>query len=196
MRIWVHDPALSAAQAAEAGVTRIDDWRACLGEVDAVSLHLPLTPQTAGVLDAAAFAAMPRGSYVINVARGGHVIEADLIAAVHSGHLAGAALDVTEPEPLPKDHPLWRAPNVVITPHNSNDSDLGVDAQRRVLVAYWGADKSLPTFEKLREAVAEVARDNPKGDILLIAADYKARPVDGKDLRAMHQSAIVGHWTT
>ena len=80
--------------------------------------------------------------------------------------------------------------------HLDHIADLGVDAQRRVLVAYWGADKSLPTFEKLREAVAEVARDNPKGDILLIAADYKARPVDGKDLRAMHQSAIVGHWTT
>jgi hypothetical protein len=73
---------------------------------------------------------------------------------------------------------------------------LAVDAQRRVLVAYWGADKEISTFEKLRDAVAEVARDNPKRDILLIAADYKALPADGKELRAMHRSAIVGHWTT
>ena len=73
---------------------------------------------------------------------------------------------------------------------------LSVDAQQRVLVAYWGADPLLQTFTDLRKAVAEVAKDNPKRDIVLIAADYKARPADGGELRAMHQSAIVGHWTT
>lgn len=71
---------------------------------------------------------------------------------------------------------------------------LAVDAQRRVLVAYWGADKSLPTFEALREAVSEVAKSNPKRDIILIAADYKAMPADATELRALHQSAVVGHW--
>lgn len=72
---------------------------------------------------------------------------------------------------------------------------LAVDAQRHVLVAYWGADKSLPTFDALRAAVDEVAKDNPKRDILLIAADYKAIPADAKELRTMHKSAIIGHRT-
>ena len=73
---------------------------------------------------------------------------------------------------------------------------LAVDAQRRVLVAYWGADKSLPTFEKLREAVMEVAKDNPKRDLVLIAADYRAMPSDAKELRELHEYAIVGTWTS
>jgi len=78
---------------------------------------LPLTPQTQGILDARAFAAMPRGSYLINIARGEHVVEADLIAAVCGGHLAGAALDVQRREPMPVDDPLWDVPGITITPH-------------------------------------------------------------------------------
>ena len=78
---------------------------------------LPLTAQTAGLLDARAFAAMPRGAYLVNVARGGHVVEADLIAAVQSGQLSGAALDVQEHEPLPPEDPLWAVPGITLTPH-------------------------------------------------------------------------------
>ena len=103
---------------------RVRGWRrdgtplqVLLAETDIVINALPLTPQTAGVLDAAAFAALPRGSYVINVARGGHVIEADLIAAVRSGHLAGAALDVFEREPPKPEHWVWQHPRVLATPH-------------------------------------------------------------------------------
>ena len=88
-----------------------------LGASDIVVCALPLTAQTQGLLDARAFAAMPRGSYLINVARGGHVIEADLIAAVRSGHLAGAALDVQRNEPMAADDPLWNVPGITITPH-------------------------------------------------------------------------------
>ncbi len=91
--------------------------QAVLGGSDIVVCALPLTPQTAGLLDAAALARMPRGSYLINVARGAHVVEADLIAAVRSGHLAGAALDVQAREPLPADDPLWEVPGITITPH-------------------------------------------------------------------------------
>jgi phosphoglycerate dehydrogenase-like enzyme len=91
--------------------------QAVLGGSDIVVCALPLTPQTQGLLDAHALAQMPRGSYLINIARGAHVVEADLIAAVRSGHLAGAALDVQNHEPLPADDPLWDVPGLTITPH-------------------------------------------------------------------------------
>jgi glyoxylate/hydroxypyruvate reductase A len=78
---------------------------------------LPLTRETHGVLDAAAFAALPKGAYVINMARGGHVVDEALLAALESGHLSGAALDVFNQEPLPADHPYWHHPRVHMTPH-------------------------------------------------------------------------------
>ena len=78
---------------------------------------LPLTAATEGLLDARAFAQMAPGAYLINVARGAHVVEADLIAAVRSGHLSGAALDVQRREPLPADDPLWAVPGITVTPH-------------------------------------------------------------------------------
>lgn len=84
---------------------------------DIVVCALPLTPQTNGILGARAFAQMPRGSYLINIARGAHVIEPELIDAVRSGHLAGAALDVQRNEPMPGDDPLWQVPGITITPH-------------------------------------------------------------------------------
>ena len=90
---------------------------AVLAASDIVVCALPLTAQTQGILDARAFAAMPRGAYLVNVARGGHVVEPDLIAAVRSGHLAGAALDVQRNEPMAPDDPLWDVPGITITPH-------------------------------------------------------------------------------
>jgi glyoxylate/hydroxypyruvate reductase len=78
---------------------------------------LPLTAETRGILDAEAFASLPHGACVINVARGDHLVEADLLTALDSGHLAGATLDVFRTEPLPPDHPFWRHPKVLITPH-------------------------------------------------------------------------------
>jgi phosphoglycerate dehydrogenase-like enzyme len=90
---------------------------AALAGADIVVNTLPLTPETHGLLDAAAFAAMPRGACLVNVARGGHVVEPDLIAALRSGQLGGAALDVQANEPLPPADPLWTTPGVLITPH-------------------------------------------------------------------------------
>ena len=78
---------------------------------------LPLTPHTRGILDARSFSKMPPGSYVVNIGRGAHVIDADLIAALDSGQLAGAMLDVFEQEPLPMAHPFWRHPKIIVTPH-------------------------------------------------------------------------------
>ncbi len=90
---------------------------ALLRASDIVVCALPLTPQTDGLLNARAFAQMAAGSYLINIARGAHVNEAELIAAVRSGHLAGAALDVQRHEPMPADDPLWDVPGITLTPH-------------------------------------------------------------------------------
>jgi len=86
-------------------------------QADFIVNALPLTPETKGVFDAEFFSVARRGSYFINVGRGKTVVTADLVAALESGQIAGAALDVTDPEPLPPAHPLWQMENVVITPH-------------------------------------------------------------------------------
>jgi glyoxylate/hydroxypyruvate reductase A len=78
---------------------------------------LPLTPSTRGIVDARLLGLLPRGAFLINGARGGHVVDADLLAALDSGQVAAAALDVFSPEPLPAEHPYWGHPKVVMTPH-------------------------------------------------------------------------------
>ncbi len=95
---------------------------AALAGADIVINALPLTPETDSVLNAAAFAAMPRGAYLVNIARGQHVVEPDLIAAVTSGQLAGATLDVQATEPMTADDPLWATPGITITPHIAGQS--------------------------------------------------------------------------
>lgn len=92
-------------------------------QADVVVNTTPLTPETAGLFDAKFFAAMKPTAYFMNVGRGKSVVTADLLAALESGRIAGAGLDVTDPEPLPSGHPLWRLPNVIITPHMSGMSD-------------------------------------------------------------------------
>jgi glyoxylate/hydroxypyruvate reductase A len=78
---------------------------------------LPLTPETQGILNKKLFDAMPQGSFLVNLGRGGHLREADLLAALESGRLAGATLDVFNTEPLPDDHPFWSHPKILVTPH-------------------------------------------------------------------------------
>lgn len=105
-------------------VGKPSDLHALLAEADVVAICVPLTPETEQLFDRAAFAAMKRGSYLVNIARGRVVDTQALLEALKSGHLAGACLDVTDPEPLPKDHPLWGFPNVVITPHVAAQASL------------------------------------------------------------------------
>jgi glyoxylate/hydroxypyruvate reductase A len=99
------------------GVDCSTDLDVVLSKSDAVVCLLPLTAQTRGALNARAFARMPEGGCVINLARGAHVVTADLLAALESGRLAHAYLDVFETEPLPADSPLWLHPGITITPH-------------------------------------------------------------------------------
>lgn len=112
------------------------------GEAQVLVNALPLTAETDGLFDAEFFRAMPKGAMFISVGRGRSTVTADLVAALESGHLYGAGLDVTDPEPLPADSPLWQMPNVIITPHTSA---AGGDSQRR------GAEIAL---ENLRRYVA------------------------------------------
>ena len=104
-------------------VGRPDQLLRMAAEADVVVNSVPLTPQTTELFDAEFFAAMKPGAFFINVGRGKSVDQDALIAALESGQIAGAALDVTEPEPLPKDSPLWQMPNVIITPHVAAISD-------------------------------------------------------------------------
>jgi len=88
-----------------------------LARSDILVAVLPLTRETHGILNAKTFARLPKGAYLINMARGGHVVDADLLAALDSGELSGAVLDVFNTEPLPADHPYWTHPKVHVTPH-------------------------------------------------------------------------------
>jgi glyoxylate/hydroxypyruvate reductase len=119
-----HMGAAVAARLAGLGY-RVTPWRArdgvplagALATAEIVINLLPLTPATRGLLDAHCFAAMPRGASLVNLARGAHVVEADLLAALDSGHLQRAVLDVFQAEPLAAAHPFWRHPRVTVLPH-------------------------------------------------------------------------------
>jgi phosphoglycerate dehydrogenase-like enzyme len=110
------------------------DLLSMLPEADVVALAVPLTAETERMIDARAFAAMKRGTYLVNIARGKVVDQDALVAALRDGTLAGAGLDVTDPEPLPAAHPLWTFPNVLITPHMAADGALTEERARALLV--------------------------------------------------------------
>ena len=98
----------------------LDELDAVLGDALIVVLALALTPETTGVIGAAQLAAMSDEAWLVNVARGPHVDTDALVTALRDGQIGGAALDVTDPEPLPDGHPLWSLPNCLITPHTAN----------------------------------------------------------------------------
>lgn len=110
-----------------------DELKTLISQADVVVNAMPLTAETKGVFNAAMFARMKRSAYFINVGRGMSVVTADLTEALQKKMIAGAGLDVVEPEPLPKNHPLWQQPNLILTPHVSGNSDLGAQAEVRVL---------------------------------------------------------------
>ena len=111
------------------GTTQLDEF---LARTRVLVNMLPLTPETEGVINQRTLARLPRGAFIVNLARGRHVVEEDLLAAIASGHIAGATLDVFRDEPLLPGHPLWRCPQVTITPHISGQT-LEADALAQVL---------------------------------------------------------------
>jgi glyoxylate/hydroxypyruvate reductase len=111
---WSRTPKSLAGVTAYVGRSEL---HAFLHRTDILVCLLPLTAETLGILDAETFASLPHGAFVINVARGAHLVEADLLAALESDHLGGATLDVFQTEPLPPESPLWSHPKVLVTPH-------------------------------------------------------------------------------
>src|SRR5215471_1990570 len=111
---WVRSPKADAEVPIFHGADQLAPF---LAQTDIAVCLLPLTPETEGILCAKNFALMPKGAMVINVGRGKHVVEKDLLAALDSGQLSYAALDALWPEPLPKDNPLWTHPKVTVMPH-------------------------------------------------------------------------------
>jgi phosphoglycerate dehydrogenase-like enzyme len=117
MRVLGIDPRVTEKPAGMADLETPAKLEERLGEADFVILTTPETPDTLDKFSARLFLRMKPGAYFINIARGRCVVTRDLIEAMRSGHLAGAGLDVADPEPLPDDSPLWSMPNVLITPH-------------------------------------------------------------------------------
>ncbi len=131
MEVLSHDPYVSGQ--VDDG-TRFVDFESLLAESDVLSLHAPLTTETEKLFDSAVFGRCREGVLFINAARGGLVDHDALVAALDSGRVAAAGLDVTEPEPLPSDHTLLHRHNVVVTPHIASNTTVG---RRRMLDMAW-----------------------------------------------------------
>jgi D-3-phosphoglycerate dehydrogenase len=117
MRVIAYDPYLTEDRAKAIGAEFADSVDDLYRAADFITVHMPVTPETKHMLNAAAFAKMKPGVRLVNCARGEIIVENDLIAALESGKVASAALDVYSVEPLPADHPFRKQPNLILTPH-------------------------------------------------------------------------------
>ncbi len=107
-------------------VVGADEVDAALEGATLVVLALALTPETTGILDQRRLELLAPDAWVVNVARGAHIVTDDLVEVLAAGHIGGAALDVTAPEPLPEGHPLWSEPRCIITPHTANTIEMAI----------------------------------------------------------------------
>ena len=144
MQVLASDPFVAAETMARLRV-RATDMDTLLAESDAVSVHVPLSPETRGIMGERALARMKPTAFLINTSRGGLVDESALAAALTAGRLAGAALDVMEKEPPPPDHPLRKAPNVILTPH----------------LAFYSCEAVVELQTKVAEEAARALRGEP-----------------------------------
>ena len=116
-------------------IVSFDDVNKAFAKADIVAMVLPDSPNTRNLINKDTLAIMKKGAYIINVGRGTSVNQEDLLDAVRSGHIAGAALDVTNPEPLPKESPLYDEPNIFITPHVAGNFFLQETFERMIAIA-------------------------------------------------------------
>lgn len=126
MHVLAFDPFITSERASELGVELIPSLEELLPRAQVVSLHCPSTPETHHIMNAKTLGLMQKGSYLINAARGALLDEAALLEALRSGHLAGAALDVYDPEPPNTGNPLFTLPNIICTPHIASYTTAGV----------------------------------------------------------------------
>ncbi|MBI4216987.1 MAG: C-terminal binding protein [Chloroflexi bacterium] len=142
MRVITHDPYITRDVPLSSEVDWVD-FDELLAQSDFISLHANLTPENRGLFGREQFAKMKKGAYLINTARGGLVDEAALYEALKSGHLGGAGLDVTDPEPPRTDNPLLSLPNAIFTSHTAVQSveamrDIGIHAAEEIVRVYQG----------------------------------------------------------
>lgn len=150
MKVLAYDPYLTLDRAKELGVELVDDLNRIYGGSDFITVHMPMTDETRGMINAAAFVKMKDGVRLLNCARGGIINETDLLAAIESGKVAGAALDVYEAEPLAKDSPLRTNPKIIMTPHLGASTE---EAQENVGIEVAEQIIDLLTTGEVRNAV-------------------------------------------
>ena len=121
-----------------------------LAQTNVLVCLLPLTPETKGILNEELFLNLPKDAYLINVARGGHLVDEDLIKVLNSGHMSGASLDVFHSEPLSKDHLFWQHPKIHITPHIASVSDIP-SVTPQILANYHRLQSGLPLNNMVSE---------------------------------------------
>lgn len=131
MHVIGYDPYVGPGRFEELAIERVEKLSEALERADVLTVHVPLTTETQGMIGAAELARMGRHAFVLNLARGGVVVEEALVEALRAGRLGGAALDVFDAEPLPAEHPLRAVPNLILTPHLGASTR---DAQRNVAV--------------------------------------------------------------
>lgn len=142
MNVLIHDPYVDPSQIAAAGYKAVADLDAALPGADFVSIHCPKNPETVGLFNAARLGRMKKGAFIVNTARGGIIDEPALHAALTSGHIAGAGLDVFEAEPTPVNNSLLSLPNVIASPHMA-----GVTAEAVQAMAYVTAQNILSVLD-------------------------------------------------
>lgn len=142
LKVIAHDQYADPEFVKRLGIELVD-LPTLFAQSDYLSLHAPLNDSTRGIVNSQSIGQMKRGSYLVNTARGGLVVEKDLLAALQSGQLAGAGLDVFEEEPTPATNPLLKLPNVVTSPHlaggdSQSNEDMGTESARNIIALYRG----------------------------------------------------------